>query len=196
MNNHMLRLTVLALIGALAACTTASPPAQVTRFHLNQPIARGKVFVKTFSPTAAPTLEEQSYLNAVAGALSAQGFTTVARGGEAEQIATVDVQRGVQPSAVPARSPVTIGIGGGSYGGGLGIGLGTSFGLGSRKSRDVTVTTLAVQLKRASDESMIWEGRATSRTNEDASPGDEVGRLASALFKDFPGASGKTVEVK
>src|SRR3546814_2041563 len=80
-------------------------------------------------------------------------------------IATVDVQRGIQPSALPARSPVTIGVGGGTYGGGLGIGLGTSFGLGKGKSRDITVTTLAAQLKRASDEAVIWE-RSEEHTSE------------------------------
>src|SRR3546814_12129641 len=90
----------------------------------------------------------------------------------------------------------SIGVVGGTYGGGLGIGLGTSFGLGKGKSRDITVTTLAVQLKRASDEAVIWEGRAIGRTESDAAPADEIGRLADALFRDFPGPSGQTVEVK
>src|SRR3546814_11367516 len=81
----------------------------------------------------------------------------------------------------------SIGVVGGTYGGGLGIGLGTSFGLGKGKSRDITVTTLAVQLKRASDEAVIWEGRAIGRTESDAAPADEIGRLADALFRDFPG---------
>src|SRR3546814_4288670 len=93
-----------------------------------------------------------SDLNAVAAALNLQGFTTRDNIKAAEQIATVDVQRGIQPSALPARSPVTIGVGGGTYGGGLGIGLGTSFGLGKGNSRDITVTPLAVQLKRRSEE--------------------------------------------
>lgn len=195
MTDRMFRLAALSLAGAMTACTTAAPPAQVTRFHLNQPIARGTIAVVPFSHMAPPTLEQQSYIDAVSRALAAQGFT-VAAPKAAEQIATVDVQRGVQPSALPPRSPVTIGIGGGSYGGGIGIGLGTSFGLGAKKSRDVAVTTLAVQIRRASDESVIWEGRAVGRSDSGASPGDEIGRLANALFKDFPGQSGKTVEVK
>src|SRR3546814_5231905 len=70
---------------------------------------------------APPTLEQQSYVNAVAAAPNLQGFTTRDNIKAAEQIATVDVQRGIQPSALPARSPVTIGVGGGPYGGGLGI---------------------------------------------------------------------------
>lgn len=196
MTDRMFRAAALALCAAAAACTTSAPPAQVTRFHLNQPIARGNVFVTPLDRAAPPTLEQQSYVNAVAAALNLQGFTTRDNIKAAEQIATVDVQRGVQPSALPARSPVTIGVGGGTYGGGLGIGLGTSFGLGKGKSRDITVTTLAVQLKRASDEAVIWEGRAIGRTESDAAPADEIGRLADALFRDFPGPSGQTVEVK
>src|SRR3546814_2114148 len=91
-----------------------------------------------------------SDLNAVAAALNLQGFTTRDNIKAAEQIATVDVQRGIQPSALPARSPVTIGVGGGTYGGGLGIGLGTSFGLGKGKSRSEEHTSELQSLMRNS----------------------------------------------
>ena len=196
MNNRPARIAALALAGLAAACTTTAPPTQVTRFHLNQPIARGQITVRPFNPNAQGGLELQSYITAVANELTRQGFTVDPKLTTAEQIATVDVQRNVRPSAIPPRSPVSIGVGGGSYGGGLGIAIGTSFGLGGKKSNDITVTTLAVQIKRASDETVVWEGRAVSKANVDASAGDEIGRIAAALFKDFPGASGRTVEVK
>jgi len=58
-------------------------------------------------------------------------------------------------------------------------------------------TQLAVQLKRRSDGSIIWEGRAQSpaRTGAVASSSD-VQKLARALFKDFPGESGRTISVR
>src|SRR3546814_18637508 len=122
MTDRMFRAAALALCAAAAACTTSAPPAQVTRFHLNQPIARGNVFVTPLDRAAPPTLEQQSYVNAVAAALNLQGFPTRAKLKAAEQIDTVDVQRGIQPSALPGRSPVTIGVGGGPHGGGRVIG--------------------------------------------------------------------------
>src|SRR3546814_9736769 len=66
MTDRMFRAAALALCAAAAACTTSAPPAQVTRFHLNQPIARGNVFVTPLDRAAPPTLEQQSYVNAVA----------------------------------------------------------------------------------------------------------------------------------
>jgi len=188
-------LAVLAIAAAaLAGCAT-TPGAEVTRFHLDQPIARGTVFIRPFSP-GGDGLEFRTYATAVAQQLTRQGFKVQPTLNTAEQIATVEVMRGIRPSAMPARSPVTLGIGGGSFGGGVGFGLGTSFGIGKRRSNDVAITTLAVQIKRASDESVIWEGRAVGRTNAESSSGDEIARLAAALFRDFPGESGRTVEVK
>lgn len=191
-----LRPTVLTLAAALAACTTAAPPAEVTAFHLNQPIARGAITIRPLSPGTVDTLEYRSYVSTVAAELAKLGFTYDPKLATAEQVATIDIQRGIRASALPPRSPVSIGIGGGSFGGGLGVGIGTSFGIGGKKSQDTAVTTLAVQIKRTSDESVVWEGRAASRADADSPAGNEVARLAAALFKDFPGQSGKTVVVK
>lgn len=196
MLSRSLRLSVLAFTTLVAACTTAVPPAQVTRFHLNQPFARGAITLRPLDAAKADTLEFRSQAAAVSGELTRLGFNVVPVLDKAEQIATIDVARGVRPSALPARSPVTIGIGGGSFGGNVGIGIGTSFGVGKKRSNDVAVTTLSVQIKRASDESVVWEGRAQGKSDSAVSPDDEVRRLASALFRDFPGPSGKTVEVK
>ena len=196
MFNRSLRLSVLALAALAAGCATTAPPAQVTRFHLNQPFARGAVSLRPLDSAKAQTLEYRSYAAAVSAELTRLGFTIAPAPASAEQIATIDVTRGIRPSPVPPRSPVTIGIGGGSFGGNVGIGIGTSFGVGKKQSNDVAVTTLSVQIRRASDESVVWEGRAVGQAGSTASPDDEVRRLATALFKDFPGPSGKTVEVK
>src|SRR3546814_10985645 len=76
MTDRMFRAAALALCAAAAACTTSAPPAQVTRFHLNQPIARGNVFVTPLDRAAPPTLEQQRYVNAVAAAPNLPGLTT------------------------------------------------------------------------------------------------------------------------
>lgn len=196
MFSRSLRLSALALTTLAAACATTAPPAQVTRFHLNQPIAHGAISLRPLDPAKADTLEFRSYAAAVSGELTRLGFTSAPTAAQAEQIVTIDVTRGIRPSPVPPRSPLTIGIGGGSFGGNVGIGIGTSFGVGKKQSNDVAVTTLSVQIRRASDESVVWEGRAVGQAGSAASPDDEVRRLATALFRDFPGPSGKTVEVK
>jgi hypothetical protein len=45
---------------------------------------------------------------------------------------------------------------------------------------------------------VIWEGRAQTQGVgvENAQPAQTAARLASALFKDFPGESGVTITVK
>ena len=96
------------------------------------------------------------------------------------------------------RPPVSIGLGGGSYGGGyrggVGVGGGVSFGIGG-KTRELYVSELSVQLRRRSDNSTVWEGRAITESVGDQ-PVETAARLANALFKGFPGESGVTITVK
>jgi hypothetical protein len=92
----------------------------------------------------------------------------------------------------------SIGIGGGSFGGGGGVGGGLSTGIGS-KTRDVLASELFVQLRRRSDGTIVWEGRAQNGglSGEDTSqPVANADRLARALFKAFPGESGITTTVR
>ena len=56
---------------------------------------------------------------------------------------------------------------------------------------------LSVQLKRRSDGSIVWEGRAREPIAAGAAvPPATVSRLAAAMFRDFPGESGRTIQVK
>jgi hypothetical protein len=58
---------------------------------------------------------------------------------------------------------------------------------------------LRVQLRRAGDKSAVWEGRAETQAKQGtpaAQPGLAAGKLADALFKDYPGPSGQTITVK
>ena len=61
------------------------------------------------------------------------------------------------------------------------------------------LTRLSVQLKRRSDSSVVWEGRAESVAHDGtpaANPEAAVQRLAAAMFQGFPGKSGEIITVK
>ena len=79
----------------------------------------------------------------------------------------------------------------------LGVGAGASIPVGSKKGGLANVVELKVDLVQRLGDKTVWEGTA-ERTLE---PGivdrsAVVKDLAAALFKDFPGKSGKTVTVK
>ena len=89
----------------------------------------------------------------------------------------------------------------GRYGGsgvGLGVGLDLTRLLGGGNDTRV-VTELDARILRASDDLVIWEGRAeqeTGATSEAAQLGVISRKLAAALFQGFPGNSGETIRVK
>jgi len=194
------RFLALAALAALAGCTASTPPAQVTRFHLGQPIAPADVAIEPIpsDPTAVDSLEFQNYAGIVGAELSKLGFRPVAGVPNSEIVAIVDVQRGTR-ELTPARSPVSVGIGGGAGGGGVGLGGGISFPIGKKRSNDAVGTMLSVQLKRRSEGSVIWEGRAQTEARAGtpyADPSQAVTKLAQAMFAGFPGESGRTITVK
>jgi hypothetical protein len=195
MKNRLGKAVVAGALLALGGCATAIPPVQVTRFHLNQPIAPGRVFVEPFGASGAG-LEFQTYADAVQGELTRLGYTAGPRE-SADYVAVVNIARDTR-AALARRNPVSVGIGGGAggYGGGVGLGVGFSFG---GKSRGEVITELGVQLKRRQGMDVVWEGRAQLEARENApaaQPGIAAGKLASALFGDFPGQSGRTINVR
>jgi hypothetical protein len=182
---------------ALAGCATG-PQTQVTRFHLDQPIARGTITVEPLIPADRGSLEFQTYASAVGAELARIGFTEAPGLARSEQVAVIAVERGTRET-MGRSSGITLGLGGASYGGGVGVGGGISFPLGRRRPNELTVTRLVVQIKRRSDSSVIWEGRAQTAANAGsatADPAATVRTLAAAMFRDFPGESGRTVTVK
>ena len=52
---------------------------------------------------------------------------------------------------------------------------------------------LSVRIKRRSDGTIFWEGRAMDPSGTGSM---EAAMLASALFRDFPGESGRTIRVR
>ncbi len=181
----------------LAGCTTALAPVDVTRFHGESVARQGRVVLVPGNPADAGSLEFRTTANAVGAALSRTGFTVV-DGVGADLEAVIDTSTETYAPGDQRRSPVSVGVGGstGSYGGGLGVGIGINL---SGKPKPVIATRLRVQLRNVRDKSAIWEGRAETQAKQGspaAQPGLAAGKLADALFRDYPGPSGQTITVK
>jgi hypothetical protein len=189
---------------ALAGCASQMPQTQVTRFHLGQPIAPGQLTVEPRDPTLAKDLEFQSYARIVRAEFDRLGFGIAPDLTKSELVAVTEVRRSWRPTGQTRGSSMSIGLGGGSgggWGGGTSVGLGgsVSFPIGKPREKMDVLTQLSVQLKRRSEGTVIWEGRAETVARDNtpaASPEAAVARLATALFKDFPGRSGETITVK
>lgn len=200
----MMRIGGAMLLAAtvLTGCATSGGErrlggADVTRFHLGEPIARGQIAVEPFEPELAGSLEFRSYSGAVAAQLARLGWTVVDSPGKSEQVALIDVRQGSR-EALRSRPPVTIGIGGGTGGWSSGVGAGASFGVGGGRGGEIVGTMLQVSIKRRSDGTVFWEGRAETEARAEDPLADRrnaVERLADALFRDFPGESGRTISV-
>jgi hypothetical protein len=71
--------------------------------------------------------------------------------------------------------------------------------VGPARSDEVRTNFLGLQIRRRSDGSMVWEGRAVQDVAADA-PAAALNAalpvLSKALLSDFPGPSGQTVKVK
>ena len=187
--------TLVAVALALGACST-TPTANVLRFHQNQPMSRGTVYIRPANPQMASSLEFQQQANAVGAELRRQGFEPVSSPQAAQFTAVVDVQT-TERIGPPRQSGVSIGIGGGFSTGNVGVGTSVNVPVGGQPSPSVaTTTTLSVSLVQNPGNQAVWEGRASL----DTQPGGQRGTsltpvLATALFTDFPGPAGQTVQV-
>ena len=195
-------LGALAGLALLSGCMTdAGPtPPSVTRFHLGQPIARSVIAIEPSDPADVGSVEFDAVADAVARELTRLGWTVEKRNARSEQVAVVGVTQ--ESRIAPRRSGVSIGIGGGtgSYGrhGGVGVGGGVNVPVG-RTTNQLVATQLAVRIQRRSDATVAWEGRADYEARAgtpDASRAAAANRLAAALFRDFPGESGRTIRVR
>lgn len=208
----MVRLAAVAMIAGigLAGCATTPrlPPAEAIRYHLGpETVARGTVAVQPleFTPGAGaePSLEYRSYADAVRNELLRNGYTLAPAGTQPDYLATVAFRRGTREGP-PRQSPFSVGVGVGgadfgrrsAVGGGVGVGFPVG---GSRRGQQVVVSELEVTIRRRADQSRVWEGQARAAADFD-NPAAETGalaqRLARALFTDFPGQSGRTIEIE
>lgn len=198
-------LAAMLAAATLAGCatTTTSGPVEVTRFHLGAPLERGTVAVEPLPGGGPPSLEFKTYAAAVQGELIGSGFTATVPGTPGQYLAVVGFARTTQEGP-PRSSGLSIGIGGGGYsggyrGGGVGLGGGVSFPVGKRHPRVIVLSELSVQIRRRSDDTVIWEGRAQTAADEtatDAQANAAAGKMANALFRGFPGESGRTITVR
>ncbi|SNS90888.1 DUF4136 domain-containing protein [Sphingopyxis indica] len=194
---------------ALAACATPVPPVEVTRFHSEAVAgwAPGTRYVIDEVPLAdttgmtsgiQPSLEWDSYRTAVERQLRLQGL--VPAEGAATSTAPLKVRIGFERAdrgVAAKRSPVSVGVGGstGSYGSGLGVGVGINLGGGPREMDNLR---LSVRIDDAATGQALWEGRALAAIPAKApaaQPSLAAAKLSEALFKDFPGESGRTITV-
>lgn len=179
---------------ALTSCAARAPQADITRFHIDQPITAGKIYVTSPEPVTPSVLEALSYNVAVAKELQRLGYVSTGERDEAVYVATVSVSS-TQRDAPPQRSRFSIGLGGGFGSGNVGMGGSVQMPVGGNKpGGTVTSTTLAVSIVRKADNATVWEGRATMDSKD--GPAADVPRLATMLFRDFPGPSGQTVTVR
>ncbi len=180
-----LRHCALLLALPIAACAAiqgggAPPGAEVTRFHLGQPIARGQIAIEAFDPADANMSEFPSYVDAVGRELTRLGWTVVNSIGQSEQVALVDVEQGTRAALQTGRI-------GTARPGAMGSGAGA------------VATRLEVRIKRRSDGTVFWEGRSVMDTRGGVNAADRAGivqNLAAALFRDFPGESGRTISAR
>ncbi|MFC3713264.1 DUF4136 domain-containing protein [Sphingoaurantiacus capsulatus] len=201
MKTTALRTAALAATALLAACSTTggSNRADVTRFHLGQPVARSTVFVTPVNAADASSLEFRTYAGTVTSALGRTGFTPAAVLGEAEIVAVFGATQTTREALSGGGSGLSVGIGAGTFGRNVGLGGSVNIPVGERKPNEVVVSLIELQLKRRSDNSVIWEGRAMTEArggSANASLGTVVPALTDALLRDFPGPSGQTVRVK
>lgn len=186
---------------SLSACTS-TPSAEVTRFHLGGQIARGTVFLEPAEPQAAGSIEFRTYANRVAEGWRRLGFQPVSSRGMAEYVSVLSYGYGTRSAIRNSGSSVSVGVGGSSggwHGGGFGVGGGVSIPLGGSKSENVALSSLGVTLRRSSDATAIWEGRASVEATSGQAEGNLSGAvplLVDAVFSNFPGPSGKTTVYK
>lgn len=190
MKNRVLAATSIALMLALAACGRNNVYADVARFHSNQPINRGTLFIQPVDPVLANNLEFRTHAESVAVEMRRQGFQTVPSASQAQYVATLDITQ--TDGTTVTRPGMTVGVPVGP------AVIATPVGRGPRNATERT-TTVAVTIKRQADDVQLWQGRASKTANagsQGATLTWAVPALAGALFKDFPGPAGVTQQVR
>jgi hypothetical protein len=192
MKSAFLAAAAIGLALMLAGCATRGnrgpepPGIDVARFHLGQTtIARSNIAIEPFDRADASRPGYPAYAAAIGRELTRLGWTVVPSTAQSEQIALIDVEQGNR-ERIGALSAARIGRGLASppHGG---------------SSANVTATLLEVGIRRRSDATVFWEGRAVAEApagSAQAVPGAAVERLAAALFRDFPGESGRIITVR
>ena len=182
----------------LSGCVTPVGPVQVTRFHTGEAglLGKGGISVEPAPGSDANSLEWQTYRGAVMHELQHIGYSE-APAGSGGQVALMRMTRTSQ-QLDGGSSPVSVGVGGstGSYGAGVGVGVGINL---SPRPKALVDTELAVSIRERASGKVLWEGRAQFTVGSGsplATTALAAPKMSQALFFDFPGNSGETIEVK
>lgn len=182
----------------LSGCVTPVGPVQVTRFHTGEAglLGKGGISVEPAPASDANSLEWQTYRGAVMHELQHIGYSE-APAGSGGQVALMRITRTSQ-QLDGGSSPVSVGVGGstGSYGAGVGVGVGINL---SPRPKALVDTELAVSIRERASGKVLWEGRAQFTVGSGsplATTALAAPKMSQALFFDFPGNSGETIEVK
>ena len=157
----------------------------VARFHLGEPVARAQIAVEPFDKADGNRPEFPAYAAAVGRQLSRLGWTVVPTTAQSEQIALIDLEQGSR-EAVAAHTAAR-------------IGRGVSATVPADGAADRIASLLEVAIRRRSDGTVFWEGRAVSEARTGSPESARIAaveRLSEALFRDFPGESGRTIRLK
>ena len=165
---------------AVAGCATqrqrdAGGGIHVTRTHLGQPIARAQIAVEPLNAADANNPEFRAFADTVERHLVRHGYAIAPNRPASEQIARIVVTQG-------SRAALTSGWPAG-------------LGPGSERT-DVVATLLDVRIQRRSDGTTFWQGRAVTESPAGTPRIAIVEQLAEALFRDFPGESGRTIRLR
>src|SRR5688572_28922903 len=192
MKTTFLRNAALGLTLALAACASggpkrapAGPGVDVARFHLGETVARAQIAIEPFDKADGNRPEFLAYAAAVGRQLNRLGWTVVPTTTGSEQDDPIDLRQGSREALAPLSATR--------------IGRGLSATPPSEPSANVTASLLEVAIRRRSDGTVFWEGRAVGEAptgSPEAARTAVVERLAEALFRDFPGESGRTIRVR
>lgn len=194
----------LALAAGLAACTSPSFKADVSRFAVPLPAPQGQTFaVVPEDPKLAGGLEFATYANSVAEEMTQLGYTRAASPEAADMLVRFDYR--VDNGRERVRTDLNgAGFAGnpwgpwGGWGGGFGrwgYGFNDPF-FGGPNVRSFTVYTSAIDVKidRTADGQRLFEGKAEAVSRSNRLPA-LVPNLVDAIFTDFPGNSGETVRI-
>lgn len=205
MHYMVMKKTALILASAClltAACTTPAyvSPVQVTRFTGDAPawLAQGTVEIVAAPGIDANSLEFDIYADAIRRELEELGYRVVAQDGEQRAMVSFEAFVGEEDRR---RGGVGVGAGGstGSYGSGVGVGVGINLNSLINRPSERIEREIFVALQSNEMTTNLWEGRATmvATSNSDyAADAAAAARMADALFADFPGNSGETIEIE
>jgi hypothetical protein len=157
--------------------------------------------VEPANPADANSLEFDQIASAVERELARLGWTVQRRTGATEQVAIIRLDQAERAGRRGGGLSIGLGVGGGSYGrrGGVGVGVGGTIPVGGYRSSQIVATQLGVRIQRRSDATVAWEGRAEMEARGGTPAASRAGAadgLAAALFRDFPGESGRTIRVR